>query len=278
MTRLTDGMVKDIIRSLDSANEMLIALTGMDTVELACDAAGITKDMIDLDGIKVGIVPVTSGKGIITKFSESVAEIVRRLGMEASVTQAADVTGLAEALSAGAEIVFMADDVTFMAINTKNGRFSNNSYCTAAGYVSALKGAAGGLDGKEVLVLGAGRVGAIAARMMTGMGAAVTVYDIDEERARALSESIPVKVAADVNAALIVHDLVLNAAPGAIDGRFVKEGAIISSPGIPFPFDGLGIKRAGTIINDPLDIGVAVMAVQCASFSRLRRQDAAHGT
>jgi pyrrolysine biosynthesis protein PylD len=269
MTRLTDDMVKDIIRSLESTNEMLTSLTGMDTMELACDAIGIVPDMIDLEDIKVGVVPITSGKGIITKFSDSVAEIVRKIGMEAFVTEASDVTGLAEALSAGAEIVFMADDIKFIAINTKNGKFSNNSFATAAGYVSALKGAAGGLEGKEVLVLGAGRVGAIGAELMVEMGAVVTVYDIDKKKTDELSERIKVKITEDVNAALSVHSLVLNASPGAIDGRFVKLGAIISSPGIPFPFDGLGIKRAGTIINDPLDIGVAVMAVQAASFSRL---------
>ena len=270
MTRLTDGMVKDIIRSLDSANEMLITLTGMDTIELACDAIGITPDMIDLDGIKVGVVPITAGKGTISKFSESVAEIVRRIGMEAFVTQATDVNGLAEAFSANADIVFMADDISFIAINTKAGRFSNNSFATAAGYVSALKGAAKGLKGKDVLVLGAGRVGSIAADLMINMGATVTVYDINRDAAEELSRRIPVKVADDPDLALSQHLLVLNACPGAIDGRFVKEGAIISSPGIPFPFDGLGIKRAETIINDPLDIGVVVMAVQSASFTRLK--------
>jgi pyrrolysine biosynthesis protein PylD len=270
MTRLTDDMVRDIIKSLDSTNEMLTSLTGMDTVELACDAIGIVPEMIDLKNIKVGVVPITSGKGIITKFSESVAEIVRKVGMEAFVTEAADVNGLAEALSAGAEIVFMADDITFIAINVKSGGFSNNSFSTAAGYVSALKGAAGGLAGREVLVIGAGRVGSIGAELMVGMGAAVTVYDIDKKRMEDLSARIPVKTAGDLNSVLLLHDLVLNASPGAIDGRFVKQGAIISSPGIPFPFDGLGIKKAGTIINDPLDIGVAVMAVQAASFSRLK--------
>ena len=272
MTRLTDGMVKDIIRSLDSANEMLITLTGMDTIELACDAVGITPDMIDLTGIKVGVVPITSGKGVISNFSESVAEIVRRIGMEAFVTEATDVAGLAEALSAEADIVFMADDIKFIAINTNNGKFSNNSFSTAAGYVSALKGAAKGLSGKEVLVLGAGRVGSIAAELMIDMGATVTVYDIDRKKAEELSTRIPVKVADDADTALSMHGLVLNASPGAIDGRFVKKGAIISSPGIPFPFDGLGIKKAETIINDPLDIGVVVMAIQSASFSRLKKK------
>jgi len=272
MTRLTDGMVKDIIRSLDSANEMLSTLTGMNTVELACDAIGITPDMIDLRGLKVGVVPMTSGKGIISNFSESVAEIVRRIGMEAIVTTAVDVNGVSEALSAGVDILFMADDIKFIAINTHNGKFSNNSFSTAAGYVSALKGAAGGLAGKEVLVLGTGRVGSIAAELMIGMGATVTVYDIDAERMKELSQRIPVKISNDPNESLTKHDLVLNASPGAIDGRFVKKGAIISCPGIPFPFDGLGIKKAGTIINDPLDIGVVVMAVQAASYSRLKKR------
>lgn len=271
MTRLTDDMVKGIIGSLDGTNDMLITMTGMSTLELACSAIGITPEMIDLKGIKVGVVPVTSGEGIIKKFSESVAEIARKLGMDAFVTESADVTGLAEALSAGSEIIFMADDIKFIAMNTVNGKFSNNSFSTAAGYVTALKGAAGGLAGKEVMILGAGRVGSIAAEMMMDMGAAVTVYDIDEKRMKDLSDRIGVKTTNDRNSTLSSHDLVLNASPGAIDGRYIKAGAVISSPGIPYPFDELGIKKAKMIIHDPLDIGAAVMAVQAASFSRLRR-------
>jgi pyrrolysine biosynthesis protein PylD len=270
MTRLTDRIVEDIIGTLDKTNDMLITQTGMDTLELACDAIGITPDMIDLHDLKVGVVPVTSGLGIIKKFSESVAEIVKKLGMESFVTDSADVTGLAEALSAEAEIIFMADDIKFIAINTKNGKFSHNSFSTAAGYVAALKGAAGGLAGKEVLVLGAGRVGSIAAEIMAEMGAVVTVYDIDPKKAEGVSKSTRIKATKDLKGSLSSHVLVLNASPAAIDGRFVKEGTIFSSPGLPFPFDELGIKKAKMIIHDPLDIGVAVMAVQSASFSRLK--------
>jgi pyrrolysine biosynthesis protein PylD len=265
-------MVKDIIGSLDGTNDMLMSLTGMNTLELACDAIGMTPDMIDLRGIKVGVVPVTSGKGIIKKFSESVAEITSKLGMDSFVTENADVTGIAEALAAGSEIVFMADDIQFIAVNTKNGRFSNNSFSTAAGYVSALKGAAKGLSGKKVLVLGAGRVGSIAAEIMVSMGAEVTVYDVDTKKLRDLSEKISIRITEDVEGALSSHDLVFNASPAAIDGRHVKEGAIFSSPGIPFPFDEEGLRKAKAVIHDPLDIGTAVMAVQSASFSRPRKQ------
>ena len=272
MTRLTDEMVKDIIGSLDSTNDMLVSLTGMDTLELACDAIGIVPEMLDLRGIKVGVVPVTSGKGIIKKFSESVAEIVQKLGMEAFVTEYADVTGLAEALSSGAEMIFMADDIKFIAINTTNGRFSNNSFSTAAGYVSALKGAAGGLAGKDVLVIGAGRVGGIAAELMADMGARITIFDIDKNAMKELSDRINAKMTDDLSGAISSHVLVFNASPAAIDGRDVKEGTIFSSPGIPFSFDETGIKKAEKIIHDPLDIGAAVMAVQCASFSRLKER------
>lgn len=270
MTRLTDDMVRDIITSLSDTDRMLVSLTGMNTLEMACNAIGITPDMIDISGMKVGVVPITSGLGIIKKFSESVAEIVRKLGMDAFVTQSADVTGIAEALSEEAEIIFMADDVQFIAVNTKNGRYSNNSFSTAAGYVSSLNGAAGGLEGKDVLVLGAGRVGAIATEMMTAMGANVTVYDIDAKKADSVCVRTGSKRSDDLNASLSSHGLLFNASPAPIDGRYIKEGAIISSPGIPHSFDEIGIKKAKAIIHDPLDIGAAVMAIQCASFSRLK--------
>ncbi|MDR1404597.1 MAG: 3-methylornithyl-N6-L-lysine dehydrogenase PylD [Candidatus Methanoplasma sp.] len=270
MTRLTDDMVKDIIASLGSTDRMLVSLTGMNTLELACDAVGITPDMIDLRGIRVGVVPVTSGLGVIRKFSESVAEIVRNLGMESAVTEASDVAGLAEALSAGCEIVFMADDVQFIAVNTKNGRHSDNSFSTAAGYVSALKGAAGGLADRKVLVLGAGRVGGTAAELMVSMHAEVTVYDTDRKKSEDLSRRVGIKIADDLGDALLSHDLVFNASPAPISSDNIREGSVFSSPGIPFPFDDTGIKKTKAIIHDPLDIGAAVMAVQSASFSRLK--------
>ena len=271
MTRLTDDIVKDIIGSLDNTSDTLKSQTGMDIMELSCKAIGLEREMLDLDGLIAGVVPVTSGLGIIKKFSESVAEIVRKLGMDAFVTDGADVNGMAEALSAGAEMVFMADDIKFLALNTKNGKHANNSFCTAAGYTTALNGAAKGLSGKDVLVLGAGRVGSIASELMVGLGANVTVYDINEKKTDDLSLRVKIKVAPDVKSALSSHSLVFNAAPAAIDGRNVKEGTIFSSPGIPYPFDEEGLRRAKMIIHDPLDIGASVMAIQCASFSRLRK-------
>ncbi|MDR3282218.1 MAG: 3-methylornithyl-N6-L-lysine dehydrogenase PylD [Candidatus Methanoplasma sp.] len=269
MTRLTDDLVRGVSGSLDSVDDMLRRTTGMGRMEMACDALGLSPGDISLEGFKAFAVPITSGLGVIKRFSESVAEIARKLGMDASVTESSDVTGFAEAVNAGAETVFMADDTTFAAYNVKAGTYANNSFCTAAGYTSALKGAAGGLEGRKVLVLGAGRVGSIAAGMMVRGGAAVCVADIETERAERLASAIGAKASDDIRKAISSHDLILNASPARIPGSIIREGAIISSPGIPHTFDAEGLSKA-TVIHDPLDIGTSVMAMQSASFSRLK--------
>ncbi len=267
MTRLTDDDVKDISGSLESVSQMLVRCSGMTTKEMACDAVSITPDSIDLDDYLVGVVPITSGMGVITRFSESVADICKDLGMETFVTSTYDVTGLAEALSKDADIVFLADDYEFIAYNTRARKYSNNSFCTAAGYVSALNGSAGGLVGRKVLVLGAGRVGGWAAGLLLARGAKVTMADIDKSKAMAVANANPgVTVADDIDDAISSYDLIINASPAHVNSKSIRKGALISSPGVPHTFDAEAFSKA-TVIHDPLAIGVSVMAVQSASFS-----------
>ncbi|MDR3205781.1 MAG: 3-methylornithyl-N6-L-lysine dehydrogenase PylD, partial [Candidatus Methanoplasma sp.] len=244
MTRLTDDMVRGVAGALDGVDGMLRRTTGMGRLELACDALGLDPDGLDLSGFKACAVPITSGLGVIKRFSESVAEIARKLGMDASVTESPDVTGFTEALNAGADIIFMADDTTFASYNVRVGKYANNSFCTAAGYASALRGAAGGLEGRKVLVLGAGRVGSIAARIMVGNGAEVCVADIEAEKAARLASNVGAKVAYDASKAISSHDLILNASHAHIPGSLIRRGAIISSPGIPHTFDAEGWEKA----------------------------------
>ncbi len=266
MTRLTDDDVKGISDSITEVNNMLAETVGMTLKELAYDAAGTTPDETDLSKFTAGVVPVTSGMGVITRFSESVADICESLGMDSFVTKTYDVTGLAEAFSKTPDIVFLADDYEFIAYNTKIRSYADNSYSTAAGYVSALKGAAGGLGGKEVLVLGAGRVGSRAAMLLSAQGAKVTLADIDGRKAEEAASRIPgAKVATDIGRAISSNDLIINSSPAHVDSRLIRSGAIISSPGVPHTFDGEAYDKA-TIIHDPLSIGVSVMAVLCASL------------
>ncbi len=104
--------------------------------------------------IKVVVVPITSGLGVISGFSESVNSIVQRLGMDSRFTTKTDVTGFSEGVEEGADIIMMADDIRFIAYNTRVNSFIDNWTGTALGYSVALKNAAGGLEGKDVLVIG----------------------------------------------------------------------------------------------------------------------------
>lgn len=273
MTRLTDDMVKDLPESLGRISDMLIKTTGMDIKQLACKATGLNPALIDMGAYRAGVIPITSGMGIIRRFSESIADTLIELGMDAFVTDGTDVTGFAEALSADADVILMADDIQYISYNTRARKYANNSFCTAAGYVAALDGAAGGLKGKEVLVIGAGRVGTHATRILFNMGANIKIADIDKIRSKSLSEKYRNAVCCpDIEKAISEADLILNASPATIPGSVIKEGSIISTPGIPHIFDEEG-RRKATIIHDPLAIGTAVMAVQSASFSLKQNEE-----
>ena len=139
------------------------------------------------------------------------------------------------------------------------------------GYAVCLKNAAGGLEGKQVLVIGAGRVGTWAAKIMLGWGADVAVTDIVPQKAERLA-AIGARPLRDVEKAVSENTLILNAAPYIIPGEIIAEGSIISSPGVPHYFDREGRRRCKAIIHDPLEIGAAVMAVNSAAYTIKREE------
>lgn len=267
MTRLTPDMIEGVPDDKIDLDSRLLKMTGKTVKGIALEAAGLDVDDMDLSGFKVSVVPITSGLGVISGFSASVDAIVKRLGMDSHVTKRTDVDGFAEAVAEGADLIMMADDNMFVAYNTKVNRYTDNSWGTAMGYSVALKNAAGGLEGKEVLVIGAGFVGSWAVRILKDMGADVRVTDIVFEKAKALEDKYGVRALDDVESALSSHTLILNAAPAIFSGKLVSEGAIISTPGVPHYFDEEGRRKAKAIIHDPLEIGAAVMAVNSASYS-----------
>lgn len=268
MTRLTPENIKDVPTGMGGIDSELTRLTGMDLRGIACRAVGVKVNDMPFDSYSVAVVPMTSGKGVISGFSESVAAAIRNLGMNVFITQSSDVTGIAEAYTFGADIVFMADDERFIALNTTSGTFSDNIWSTARGFVTALSLAEGGLKGKKVLVVGAGRVGGEAVKMLRSEGAAVEVTDILFSKARAMERQNDGVVAMeDVGDAIANNKLIFNASPGSISGDLIQEGAIISSPGVPYAFDESGEKKCKLIVHDVLSLGVAVMAVSSASMS-----------
>jgi pyrrolysine biosynthesis protein PylD len=259
---LIEGVPDDKI-DLDSK---LMKMCGKTVKQLALEGAGMDHD-VDFSDFRVAVVPITSGMGVIGGFSASVDAIVKRLGMQSYVTKGTDVNGFAQAINDKVDMVMMADDAMFVAYNVHAARSTNNSWGTAMGYSVALKNAAGGIEGKEVLVIGAGLVGTEAVQILKSWGAKVSVTDIKFEKAQALEYKYGVRALEDVESALASHKYILNAAPAIFPGRLIMEGAVVSTPGVPHYFDEEGRRKAKAIIHDPLEIGTAMMAVNSALFA-----------
>ncbi len=275
MTRLTPDMIEGVPDDRIDLDSELKRMCGTTVKQMALQAAGLEGDP-DLSAFRVAVVPITSGLGVIGGFAKSVDAIVRRLGMRSYVTDGTDVQGFSEGIRDGADMIMMADDTMFIAYNVREGKQTNNSWGTAMGYSVCLRNAAGGLEGRDVLVIGAGFVGTEAVQILKGMGANVSVTDIVFEKAQSLEKRFGVRALEDVEDAISSHGLILNAAPASFPGRIMVEGCIVSTPGVPHEFDEEGRRRAKAIIHDPLEIGTAVMAVNSVAYT-LRKRPAGIG-
>lgn len=254
MTRLTTEDVAGLDAGLGSLDDRLRAITGLDLKTLAAEAAGISGKSIG--GAVIRIVPMTCGQGRIGGFSEAVVAIIEHLGGWADVTRGSDACGMAEAIDDGADAVFLADDERFVALDLVRRRVVDNAQATALGFVHALHRAAGNFSGREVLVIGAGPVGRTTISLLLQQGARVLLAETDPVRA-----TVPGTRRVDLMDGLNCAGLVLNASPAPIKGGWLREGVIISSPGVPFGYDQEAQSKS-TIIHDPLPTGVAVMAFQ----------------
>ena len=259
MTRLVEADVESLAARLAKYDEYLREVCGRGLAEIAKIAA--RRD--DAPARRVAVIPVTSGLGVINGFCETVAAIVEFLGHSAVVTDDTDLAGVAAAARGGYDVIMAADDDSFIAVNMKKQLVSDNSEATGRVYATALSLAAGGLARKNVLLIGAGPVGRAAAETMLGLGASLSVYDIDPEKSASLRLARPsVSVAANLESALREHALILEATPA---GSFIREeslrrDAILSAPGVPLCVDRDGAARMrGRLLHDVLELGVAAM-------------------
>jgi len=268
LTRLKEKDINQIAETLVVYNNDLVRMTGCTLKEIAAQASGKKIDYLDRQNPLVAVVPMTCGQGIIEGFSESVASIITYLGFRTVITNNSDAGGVAEAVQEGAEILFMADDHRFVAINLKTGKVSDNGDATGKGYVTGLKHMCQGLEGKHVLLLGAGPVGNSAALTLVRYGALVTVFDIDlsaSQRLRGVIEELgySVQVETDLESALARHQIFVDACPAenVIELRYISKNTKIAAPGIPLGVQGLGVEQLLTdrLLHDPLQIGVATM-------------------
>jgi pyrrolysine biosynthesis protein PylD len=265
MTRLTEADVTALTRDLEAFEARLVEATGLDLRDVALRTATDEARCVQLRGARVAAVPMSSGQGFIPGFSECVATILAHLGCDAWVTAQPDVSGVQAAVAAGAELLFLADDRRFIALNVVKGRSVDDDPATADGYVTALDAAARGLLERRVLLLGLGPVGRAAARRLIRRGAAVLVAEPDEERvAAALEVGLRIEHV-DLAEGLERCDLIVDAstAEGIIDAGDVGPETIAAVPGLPSAFTPAAQEALGARhIHEPLAIGVAVMAAR----------------
>lgn len=266
MTRLTTDDLKKGPQDLKAYDQRLKAITGLGLLELALATTDMTLEQYKLRAAAlswVAVIPITTGQGIISGFSEKVAEVGCFLGLPCRITNGRDVAGLGEAVAGGSEIIILGDDDTFLALNLISRRLVDNAVATGQIYAAALAAAAGGIAKRCVAILGLGPVGQAAATWLHSRGAQLIVYDKDQKKQSLfLAERSDVTGADSVREILEQTDLVLDAtsSPNIIKVRELKR-LILAAPGVP-----LGIDEPNSdvvqLIHDPLQLSVAAMAVQ----------------
>jgi pyrrolysine biosynthesis protein PylD len=271
VTRLKTDDIINIAAGMADYDAELAAKTGFSLMGIACSAAGIREDEIKpvLDDVLVGVIPISSGEGIIGGFCDAVKAIVSHLGCRAFITQAADVAGLVEAFEKNADIMMLSDDDRFVALHASR-HIIDNAVATGEGFATGLNLMAGGLKGLDVLVIGCGPVGFSATESLVRMGARVSVYDINQHRSNDVAESIgqrlnsKIRSLSDLDTALIDARFIVDATPAAniIKAHHITPETYISAPGVPIGLTAEAYsKMIDRILHDPLQIGVATMLV-----------------
>jgi pyrrolysine biosynthesis protein PylD len=273
MTRLQAQDMATIARDLDAYDRDLRARTGLTLKGLACRAAGVEEPQFTCccQTSRCAVVPLTCGQGAIAGFAESVQRILAHLGLPATVPAEPDAAGLAAAYADHSDLVFLADDKRFIAINTRSREVVDNADATGAGFAWGLSLMAGGLERRTVLVLGCGPVGRSVARTVLRMGGRVSLCDVVPEAsgrtARWLSKSEPgrISVEPDPESALARHRLIVDATPASdlIDAVHIHSDTFVSAPGVPTGLTARAVEKiSGHLLHDRLEIGVATMAVR----------------
>ncbi len=247
-------------------------MTGATLKEIALHAIDMPGGAFEeiAKSVKVCVIPLTCGHGAIPCFGETVSSIINHLGFSSFVARHADVMGIAEAFKENSDILFLADDDSFVAIHVDTRRISDNSEMTANGFVAGLDLMVGGLKGQNVLVIGCGRVGCHAARRLAAMGVRVAVSDVNPLRSAALQQEIMdelktrIRIDRDWYSTPGKYPYIVDATPSTdvIRASMVTPDTYIAAPGVPCGLSS-EVKRAvsNRYLHDPLQIGVAAMVM-----------------
>ncbi|MDK2891650.1 3-methylornithyl-N6-L-lysine dehydrogenase PylD [Methanohalophilus sp.] len=254
MALLTPEDLENLLDKLNHNNEIIKKNTGMDIAEI-CHAIYGTNPGNE----RIGIIPITSGNGIISNFSASLLAITDYFGMDGFITKHPDITGYYEAITGKADIILMADDHIFIAHNLRNGKIATNHVCTgviyaeiASRYIHA--------DSKEILVIGMGKVGYAGAEHLVNKGFTVYACDPDKkimEKAKKELGVIPYRCDGTRKFSMVLE---ATPNPNTISEGMVAERCLVSTPGIPCGLpEEIGRRKGVDLVMEPLVIGVAAM-------------------
>lgn len=284
MTRLIAPDISDIATNLKNYDRELVARTGYSLSGIACRAAEIDEAQIKnlLPEIRVGAIPISSGEGIIGGFGDAVLSILLHMGANAFVTRTTDVAGIAESFEKKADIVMLADDERFVALHIRSRSIADNAVCTGQAFATGLSLMAGGLKGREVLVIGCGPVGRSAAQALIRMGARVSAYDVQieplKERVKTIGRAADpkIQIVKTLEPALQHHQFIIDASPARniIQAHHITPDTYVSAPGFPCGLDAEAEDRlSNRFLQDPLQLGVATMLVRAAKYHFDKRQE-----
>jgi pyrrolysine biosynthesis protein PylD len=264
MIRLSSEMISGMNESIAAYDLALVQKTGLTLRQIAARTAGTSEETLceAFRSESVAVIPVTAGQGVIEGFTQAVGGIIEHLGCPCFITGNSDATGLAEGIEKGATIVFLADDNRFIAINIPKKRVIDNSEATGGSYACALEACVGGLKGRDVLLIGAGRVGKHALCALDRLGAKVGVFDIDGSKVQPLVDKYRIKREENLSDALDRYTLLFDAspAPEIIQAEHIKPETTIAACGIPIGLSDEARRLAEErLIHDPLQLGTAAM-------------------
>ena len=273
MTRLQSSDIEDIPLNLNAFDDELRSKTDHTLRQLACKAVGIVETAAGrvITDCTVSVIPTTCGQGIVGGFSETISKIAAHLGFLSEVILSTDVAGLAEAMEKKTDIVLMADDHRFIAIHLPTGRLADNSAATGKGFATGLDLMAGNLNGRKVLVLGAGPVGRSAAQALLLKGAAVSIYDPNRQLCLDLAcdmqsiHHMDIHIEKNLKQALSAHLYWIDATPmpDFIHAGLISQNTIIAAPGVPIGLSAEALKKIDNrLLHDCLQIGVATMLME----------------
>lgn len=262
MTRLTQTWMTQLIKMSEVEENKLKQVTGYSYSAIFKEIAGLNDKEIDAlcQQVKIGIIPVTSGEGIIGNFSEAVKTSLEKIGFQVFITKHSDVEGLYEVHQRKGNVIFMADDARFIGWDIHGNKMVDNDEGTSRTYVTLLEKKAEGLQGEKVLLLGFGRIGKIVARLLRGKQSEPYIYDrnslalkeAEKQGYKTLENTIAFK------GFKYIFDATSEG--GWLDPSQLCSQPIIAAPGVPLSLTAEGMKQLeNQIIHDKLSIGVVGM-------------------